>query len=162
MLSNQSTRAHLLTLVPLVGIVFAWVFIRPVQVVDATGMQHEPLTVVNGHVFVDVGDDIDEVADIAGYCLSCHDGGIGPARQPANAAAIGSQSGCSSLPGVHPVGIRYPTTRPGFADPVTLPSGMLMVDGRISCGSCHDLADENHDLVVSTSGSELCLSCHRK
>jgi hypothetical protein len=102
-------------------------------------MRHEPLIVVGDRIFMEVGDGVSEIGEITHYCLGCHDGAIGPARQTPELRPAGGNN-CTGLPGVHPVGARYPA-------------------GSITC---HDLLQESHGLVVSNRRSALCLTCHRK
>lgn len=140
-----------------------WVGIgeQSAQADDASAMRHESLIIVGDRIFIEAGEDVSEIGEITIFCLGCHDGATGPARQTPELRPAGGTS-CTGLPGVHPVGARYPTGSMKFSDPESLPSSMYMSDGCLTCVTCHDLLLENHGLVVSNRRSALCLTCHRK
>lgn len=86
-------------------------------------------------------------------CLTCHDGSIGPMAHYSvgEAKAIGNS---------HRIGQQY-VFKPGLSlSPAR--SGVVLVNGRVSCISCHDMAKPGNHLAVDMKGSALCLTCHRK
>ena len=129
---------------------------------DGSAVHHEPLIVVGDRIFVAASGNVAEIEDITRYCLGCHDGAIGPARQTLAQSVSGGGTGNTEFPGLHPLGVRYPDGGLKFNDLAMLPSSMYLSNGCVTCVSCHDLKREDHALVVSKARSGLCLTCHRK
>ncbi|MBL4701171.1 MAG: hypothetical protein JKX85_07925, partial [Phycisphaeraceae bacterium] len=103
-------------------------------------------------------------------CLSCHDGSIA-SDVSGGGMGIGRGFGASgNRGGEHPIGMTYPTTgnkvvstgsQIAFALPMSLDQRIQLVDGKVSCISCHSpYSKENNLLVMSNDRSKLCLSCH--
>jgi len=107
-------------------------------------------------------EDRDEVCELARVdrartpslrCVACHDGSSGMAVTigPAGAGH-----------GDHPVEVDYAAVaarQPGRYVPLTqLPEDVPLVDGKVTCTSCHDGASRHPGRVVR-AGS-LCQSCH--
>ena len=112
-------------------------------------------------------------------CLSCHDGtfaeqsiyiesALDPVEQ-LNPSWTGKGSGAG---GNHPVNIVYfdyetdPEIRPAISN-AEVSDGQLslaLYNGRVQCGSCHDVHNGQGDsfLRISNEGSQLCLVCHLK
>ncbi len=88
-------------------------------------------------------------------CLSCHDGSV--ARDVA---------GGGSWKLSHPVGVPYRVDGIMSADaalraPGSLDPRVRLIDGRVGCGSCHSPYSRHEALLVmSNTGSRLCLACH--
>ncbi len=79
-------------------------------------------------------------------CLGCHDGSV--------AKEIGSHG--------HPVNAFYLTGPRKGLNRIT-DKKIVLVEGRITCLSCHDpYGTGKGKLVKSNAGSRLCLTCHRK
>jgi len=125
-------------------------------------VQHETVLEVNGRFFLEISDHVEEIHDITSYCLGCHDGTVGPARQGQVVTDPGQEEGCESFPGFHPIGTMYPEGDPEYAPAKMLVAGMHIVEGRVTCVTCHDCEAEDYELVVSKRHSALCLTCHRK
>jgi predicted CXXCH cytochrome family protein len=125
-------------------------------------MQHQAIQLINGRFFIEADAQMVEIPNITGFCLGCHDGTAAPARQASLAKGFDQSSQCRGLPGDHPVETVYPTGSNEYAHPTSLPPKMLLVDGLVTCVSCHDLAREHHPLVVNNRRSALCRTCHRK
>jgi predicted CXXCH cytochrome family protein len=93
-----------------------------------------------------------EVNNKAGVmeCLSCHDGSVAIARST----------------GDHPVNRPYPPIdkRRMFNNPAQVKAaGIILVQGRVTCVSCHNLANPKPPhLVIELDRSTLCLTCHIK
>ncbi len=130
----------------------------------AGDMKHQPLTHINGRFFAESDGQVVEIPDITMFCLGCHDGTAGPARQGPVDESFDSLAQCRGLSGAHPVEVVYPVGKAHyeFADPMSLPDRMLFAEGRMTCVSCHDLEAETHGLVIANRRSALCLTCHRK
>jgi predicted CXXCH cytochrome family protein len=106
-------------------------------------------------------------------CLSCHDGSVakdvssgvpmqGNGRISLTSNVVGSRS--DHPMGVYPVsGIR--STATGEMDHLYVPSALdsriQLVEGKVSCISCHSpYSQKKKQLVMSNFKSALCLSCH--
>ena len=99
-------------------------------------------------------------------CVGCHDGTL------AAAVAVHATAGLDSAAalGDHPVGLAYPddptissrsSGTSSFVSANRLDPRIRLFDGRVGCGSCHSpYSAEPKQLVISNSGSKLCLSCH--
>lgn len=103
-------------------------------------------------------------------CLGCHDGvTANDVYSSSHAVTVVGQMGNSRLGtrGLrsHPVGIKYPLAAPGYHPRAAVEAaGLLMPDGRIQCGTCHDAHNtQGHPgmLKISNSRSRMCLTCHR-
>ena len=92
------------------------------------------------------------------YCLGCHDGIAAPD------APICTER-CNYRTS-HPIAKDYPpTTSAEEYTPIESlqGSGMQLIDGKITCISCHDLINqEKYHLFMSNDRSSLCFRCHRK
>jgi predicted CXXCH cytochrome family protein len=89
-------------------------------------------------------------------CLACHDGSIA-SGQMARAHEGGS--------GAHPVDVDYHLSharRPdAFHAPAALPANLRLVDGKVTCTTCHDgSSSERGKPAVTMRGSAMCFSCH--
>jgi len=99
-------------------------------------------------------------------CLSCHDGTAG--------RDVGYRLGQRSLDvgggRSHPVGVRYVADAvprkegdrgPSLRNPAFLDKRLRLFDGKVGCGTCHDLYSTNRKfLAIDTRGGRLCRSCH--
>lgn len=120
-------------------------------------------------------------------CLSCHDGTVAIDAFGGSAGTTGNTVTGHDLLGTdlsndHPISFTYDTTLAnndgGLFDPATqtvsvlsnktIRDGMLIGD-KVECGSCHDVhktkgysPSSSKLLLVSNSGSGLCLTCHNK
>ncbi len=93
-------------------------------------------------------------------CLSCHDGTIGRdqaisfGEEAKNAASI-------DLGRSHPVSVDYNASfsrkRRNLRHPSTLSSDIRLFNGKVECGTCHDIHASFH---LRTSKRVLCTSCH--
>ena len=93
-------------------------------------------------------------------CLTCHDGSISTAR------SFCMMESCSSTLNVHPVNMPYPPVdkRRMFNKPAMIKAaGIKLVNGLVTCVSCHNLANPKlPHLVIGLDHSKLCLTCHIK
>jgi predicted CXXCH cytochrome family protein len=91
------------------------------------------------------------------HCVACHDGstalGTPLKRHPDGGAG-------------HPVEVDYLRAfarRPGLHPPAALPADLPLVDGKVSCTTCHDArSSERGKPAVTTRYAALCLACHAK
>lgn len=110
--------------------------------------------------------DPDGMDSVTRNCLTCHDGSVAKdvssGTSMLNRRTLGSRAD-------HPLGV-YPTNgikavptgeMDYFVNPNALDSRIHLVEGKVSCVSCHSpYSSENKLLVMSNSYSKLCLSCH--
>lgn len=107
------------------------------------------------------------IDDVSAECLSCHDGSIGKL----SVIGVGNWSHSSDFmeydSGTHPIGVSYRDAfrrdPNGFRPPSMLDERIRLVNGQVSCISCHNLyAETPMKLVMSNKRSRLCLECHIK
>ena len=124
-------------------------------------------------------------------CLSCHDGSVAVDNYggtttgtvyvddaiwdgaPGTAVGAARDFG-TSLDNDHPISFLYDPV--ATADDEILDSStatpiggtiasVMLVDGKVQCSSCHDVHDvdgNDHILLITNEGSQLCLTCHAK
>ena len=100
-------------------------------------------------------------------CLSCHDGSLGSANDVNSGSwKHGVRMSPFDPEGSHPIGVNYARAmrKHGGLRPVSqLNPAIKLIDGKVSCRSCHDMyATTYKKLVVTMSGSRLCFECHDK
>ncbi len=111
-------------------------------------------------------------------CLSCHDGvtGLdafgGASGVPTLIGAAGLVG--TDLSGEHPISFTYDAalvTADGGLKAITSTTPLggtidddLLFDGKMQCGSCHDVHDDTQGnfLIMANTASALCLTCHDK
>ncbi len=104
------------------------------------------------------------VDPVSAECLSCHDGSIGSRSDVGVGYWRHSVDFFSQDRGVHPIGVNY--RRAAMKDrklrpPEALPSEIRLVDGKVSCISCHDpYSSRPMRLSMDNRGSRLCGGCH--
>ncbi|UCH80022.1 MAG: cytochrome c3 family protein [Nitrospiraceae bacterium] len=97
-------------------------------------------------------------------CIECHDEHITKSRSSLGAGIWKHGTG-TLLP--HPVGISYEEShdrkKHGFKPAGLLRKEVKLYEGKIGCGSCHNIySKEKYMLVISNERSTLCLECHIK
>lgn len=94
-------------------------------------------------------------------CLACHDVmSSRPADVRIGAGIFNHNSG-----GSHPIGVDYAKayTRGGFAHTSRLDPSVVLFNGKIGCGTCHNLySKRKYFLAASNERSALCFQCHVK
>ncbi len=115
-------------------------------------------------------DNAGPIDPVSAECLSCHDGSMGKAA-PVKAGLWQHSDplfGPTQQPytGVHPVGIDYEESRMDHDDlkpSVMIPKMIKLVNGKVSCISCHDpYSKKRAKLISDNRNGELCLGCHDK
>ncbi len=96
-------------------------------------------------------------------CIECHDRHI---TDPSERMGSGKWKHFSSKLN-HPVGIPFTKIASGkprkFNSPNLLPGEIRLYNGKIGCGTCHNVfSKEKRMLVLSNYKSRLCLECHKK
>lgn len=95
-------------------------------------------------------------------CITCHDGTLAGSihyKVSSESSSIGT------INGSHPVGTDYTRyiSKREYVPSYDLPRNMILMNGKISCVTCHDMLSRNQAyLVVDMTSSNLCFSCHRK
>ncbi len=103
---------------------------------------------------------------VSSECLTCHDGSV--AKLSVIGVGIWTHSGdfIGYDSGLHPIGVDYEEARRrsgGLRPSSTLDSRIRLVQGKVSCVSCHNPYSEKEQLLVMENrGSRLCLECHIK
>lgn len=96
-------------------------------------------------------------------CLGCHDGGLAGARVVNIGGGIW-QHGAGNA-GSHPIGGDYQQAarKGGYRRKELLNRRIRLFDGKLGCGSCHNLYSTLPAMLVrSNRGSALCFECHIK
>jgi predicted CXXCH cytochrome family protein len=95
-------------------------------------------------------------------CLSCHDG-----VTAFDVQATYKNNPIRKMPmisGKHPIGMdygRYAMLNPNLKQPHELSPELVLVNGNVSCITCHDpVGTEKFRLVKNSSGADLCMECH--
>lgn len=115
------------------------------------------------------------VSDISKACLSCHDGTVAVdafgASPTSNLYLASGDDGYigTDLSNDHPISFSYQSSidnGDGGLKAATAGGAVddLLMSGKVECSSCHDVHDNTNApfLVMSNSGSALCLTCHNK
>lgn len=110
---------------------------------------HEPVRLVDERFVRGPSESEEEISDITGYCLSCHDEFSVEADERPGGIAHNN----------HPVDRPYPRD-PRYIARDALDERLLLVGGRVTCFTCHDHDAADHRLRISTANGELCLACH--
>lgn len=119
---------------------------------SATGPAHQPiLTDVDGFRLVSNGAAV-EITDLTSYCLGCH---------AENADVKKATHGPVAVHTNHPVDVPYPDGNPEYVPAADLAPALRLVDGNLSCITCHDPQAADRALVIHLEEGELCLACHR-
>lgn len=106
------------------------------------------------------------VDPVSAECLSCHDGSIGSRSDVGVGYWRHSIDFIQQDRGIHPIGVNYRMAalrNTKLRPPEMLPSEIKLVDGKVSCISCHDpYSSRPMQLSMDNRGSRLCGSCHFK
>jgi predicted CXXCH cytochrome family protein len=114
-----------------------------------------------------VTDTRDTIDQVSAECLSCHDGSVGKLSLIGAGIWTHENDFMDFDMGMHPIGVYYRdafSKRPdGYKPPSLLNEKIKLINGKLSCVSCHDIySDIPMKLVVSNERSRLCLECHIK
>lgn len=95
-------------------------------------------------------------------CLACHDGNTATGGE----VRIYEHKGNNAVGSSHPIGTDYAQAtfrRKGLMRIDRLDQGIILIDGKMGCLSCHDMLNPvlSH-LTVQNDGSALCLMCHQR
>jgi len=98
-------------------------------------------------------------------CLSCHDGAYVPPATNAAVNVTGFADLTSDLSDDHPVGFHFKENLDtGIKNPGTAKVNFGASGDMMWCSTCHNVHDDTNSpfLVMSNTGSALCLDCHIK
>ncbi|MDD5029369.1 MAG: cytochrome c3 family protein [Rhodoferax sp.] len=114
----------------------------------------------SGHAIADMAqmNRLGNVDALSLQCLGCHntEGDAAGVRVTARGLVRHSSGGAN-----HPIGIDYPAMSGSFKARSSLPREIWLPGGKLSCVSCHEPYKKQHgQLVVTNSGSKLCMQCH--
>ncbi|MEN8164795.1 MAG: cytochrome c3 family protein [Acidobacteriota bacterium] len=101
-----------------------------------------------------IEDGAQPIEDLTAYCIACHS----DLEENGKGRTHGPSSGVHS----HPVDQPYPATGADLVPLKELDKRLLLVDGAITCITCHDHNATDRELVIPDASGELCISCHRK
>lgn len=116
---------------------------------------HQPVVLDEGRYHVRVDDENQAIDNVSDYCLECH-GGASPDGVKTAPLAEHLVSGLGRS---HPVDVLYPTDDPVYRPVQELDQRLLLLDGRLTCFTCHATAVDR-GLLAPMEQSRLCVSCH--
>lgn len=96
-------------------------------------------------------------------CMGCHDSSVGSSASTKMRGIWSHDSG-----GSHPIGIAYMRAfmkkKGSLVHPSRMNPSVKLFDGKIGCGSCHNIFSKEKSLLTVKQGRRagLCLSCHMK
>ncbi len=127
----------------------------PAQSADDTDQfSHSPIRPAD-KTWVEVTEDgAQPIQDLTAYCIDCHS----DLEETAGGKIHGTDSGVHS----HPVDKPYPATGTDLVPLVDLDLRLLLIDGKMTCITCHKHDATDRRLVMPEALGELCISCHRK
>jgi predicted CXXCH cytochrome family protein len=97
-------------------------------------------------------------------CLSCHDGKTASNVIPNLKNNPDKKSIMIMMSGKHPIGMdyeKYSVSSRKLKSLDEMSQNLTLAEGRVSCITCHDpLNSEYNHLRITTTGMDLCSSCH--
>ncbi len=121
---------------------------------DPDPFSHPPLKQAEKSWVVESDDGAQSIENITTYCVECHNN----LEENGKGEIHGSGSDVHS----HPVDQPYPATGAGLVPLNELDKRLLLIDGKMTCITCHNHSTPNHQLVIPDAFGKLCISCHRK
>jgi predicted CXXCH cytochrome family protein len=113
---------------------------------------HEPLEVRRGKLFTASGREARPLENVSAYCVECHADDLG-----------GAGDHGAPMMRSHPVEIGYDAADgDGLVARDEIDPRLLLLDGKVTCVTCHDARTTDHRLVMPDDQSQLCLECHRR
>lgn len=145
---RHSARTSLIALLTVVPAAFASSEPPPVS--------HDPVEILETGIRVGAGDEATTREGVSPYCLECHgdEARLPGATRPDHLLGPADKS--------HPVDAAYPADREGYVPIDQLDGHIRLIDGQMTCLTCHDPAAPDHSLAIETAQSRLCLACHRR
>jgi predicted CXXCH cytochrome family protein len=131
--------------------------------------------VYTGSSTIDATDLVDFQSDdgsISSLCMSCHDGTVAlgslindPLDLTNTTTTISGIANLGTdLTNDHPVNFTYAPAATADAEIRANPTSLPLFNGKVECGSCHDVHDNTNPpfLIISNAASAVCLDCHIK
>lgn len=126
---------------------------------EGEAFTHQALTVRRGKVFVGSGKEKERLESPSAYCLECHGqeataGTEATAVHPPPAHAIGAAENS------HPIDVLYPRADATYVRLEELDKRLHLIDGRVTCITCHRIDEPGHALTFAEQKGRLCMACH--
>ena len=104
-----------------------------------------------------------QIDEMSQKCLGCHDE-LGAVKKYGSKSPSGfSNVGMSRIAEAHPVGLVYEKRtlfRDNLKSSAEFPPEVILVNGRISCITCHDPLNSKGNHMAGGNRSVLCFVCH--
>ena len=104
-----------------------------------------------------------QIDEMSQGCLGCHDE-LGAVKKYGSKSPSGfSNIGMSKIAEAHPVGLVYEKRtlfRDNLKSSAEFPLDVVLVNGRISCITCHDPLNSKGNHMAGGNRSALCFVCH--
>ena len=126
----------------------------PAAETDQDGFNHSVIQQVEKTWVVETEDGAEPIEDLTAYCADCHGDMETTEKQIGHPPGSGVHS--------HPVDQPYPSAGIGLVPLAELDLRLLLIDGKMTCITCHKHDVHNRQLVIPDAFGELCVSCHRK
>jgi len=121
---------------------------------DEAEFSHSLIQQVKETWVVESEDGAQRIQNLTAYCVACH----GDLKEAAGGKIHGTDSGVHS----HPVDQSYPETGTDLVPLNELDRRLLLIDGKMTCITCHSHTAPDRQLVIADAYGKLCISCHRK
>ena len=147
-------------LLVLVGLIVAATS-APATAEEDEAFAHQTLTVRRDKVFVGEDKEKERLESPSAYCLDCHGQeeavgteGTASTTHPAATRAIGAAENS------HPINVLYPLADASYVRLKDLDERLHLVDGRVTCITCHQIDEPSHALAFAEQKGRLCMACH--
>jgi len=118
----------------------------------AMGLAHQPIRMDVDGFRLESNSAGFRINDLTSYCLGCH---------TENADLKKGASGPVAVHTNHPVDVPYPEGNPEYVQVADLDPMLRLVEGNLSCITCHNPQSPDMVLVIRLEDGKLCLACHR-
>lgn len=140
---------------PLLLLLIAALISVPVLAQDSSTHTHDPIKIGKKKVEVGVGKQAEQLDSVADYCLQCHgEDEAGEAPVPEHSIGAANRS--------HPVDVTYPVGDGSYKSVEGLDKRLVLIQGQMTCVTCHDPVAPDHHLVIPNAGSQICIACHNR
>lgn len=105
-----------------------------------------------------------QIDEMSQACLGCHDEMGAVKKYGSNIPPRFNNSGMALIAEAHPVGLLYEKRtifRDNLNSSAEFPPDVVLVNGRISCITCHDPLNPVGNHMASGKRSSLCFICHK-
>lgn len=121
---------------------------------DSTSFSHDPVRQDKESWVAVTENGSEKIEDLTAYCTDCH----------ADMESNSKQNAPSPSPGIHshPVDQPYPENGTDLVPLAELDKRFLLIDGAITCITCHVPDAPDCQLIIPDASGKLCISCHKK